>query len=90
MGGLNSPNFRRRASAIKPTAGCQRLLPTSNKERENHATRKEMLQHIVNHYAEGMDILENIFQILGKDEVMYDKPENMGARDCKILECVWV
>ena len=53
----------------------QRLLPVIEKEREKHRNRKQILQDIKQHLAEGLEILAKSKTLLGEDDPVYARLE---------------
>jgi uncharacterized membrane protein YccC len=53
----------------------QRLLPVIEKERKKHRNRKQILQDIKQHLAEGLEILAKSKTLLGEDDPVYARLE---------------
>lgn len=51
----------------------QRLLPIIARERERHEKRKKILAAINTHFNQGVKILHNINELLGKDDPIFDR-----------------
>ena len=54
----------------------QRLMPIIANERERHAKRKEILDKINEHLAQGLKILQKTKSVLGEDDPVYAKFES--------------
>ena len=53
----------------------QRLLPVIAKERERHSKRKEILNDINAHLAQGLKILQKAHSLLGEDDPVFSRFE---------------
>ena len=53
----------------------QRLMPVIAKEREKHVKRKEVLNEINEHLAQGLKILQKTKSVLGEDDPVYSRFE---------------
>ncbi len=54
----------------------QRLMPIIAKERQRHAKRKEVLNEISEHLAQGLRILQKTKSVLGEDDPVYVRFES--------------
>jgi hypothetical protein len=54
----------------------QRLLPVIAKERERHTKRKEVLNDVNTHLAQGLKILQKAQSLLGVEDPVYAKFES--------------
>ena len=55
----------------------QRLLPIITQEREKHQNRKKMLEHVKQHFSDGMDLLNQTGKTIGADDLMYENLESV-------------
>ncbi len=53
----------------------QRLLPIITQEKEKHERRKQMLEKMIVHYKEGLTLLKQVGDGLGKEDPVYSKLE---------------
>ena len=50
----------------------QRLMPIITQEREKHHNRKKLLENIKKHYKDGVNLLNQVGEVIGTEDVMYE------------------
>ncbi len=66
----------------------QRLLPVIVREQERHRRRKEILEELSVFLRQGREILEKSKQLIGEEDLVYDRLERMMATCTNTYEYV--
>jgi len=72
---ISKKNNASRNAIIEYSA--RRLLPVIVQERAKHRNRKKILENVKNHYRDGMALLDQIGEILGAEDVMYENLKSL-------------